>query len=174
MQSDAAALVELMDKLAKHEAWLPLGYASFEMLSQIEVNLNAKDIERLRQAKSGETIGAVLAPHPGPVPGTMTKAARESAPNITNSENKCISGNARYGGESKYLSVLLARDYPAIKARLDAGEFPSVRAAALAAGIVQPSFQCPADPVKAAARLRKRFTGEALVILVRELTKKDQ
>ena len=54
---------------------------------------------------------------------------------------------------------------------MKAGEFPSVRAAALEAGIVKPSFQCPADPVKAARRLRRHFKGERLAALLSELAR---
>ena len=75
---------------------------------------------------------------------------------------------------SSHLARRIAAERPDILKRMKAGEFPSVKAAAREAGIIQPSFECPADPVKAAARLRKRFTGEALEILLRELTKKDQ
>lgn len=64
---------------------------------------------------------------------------------------------------------IIRRDRPDIAERLDAGEFPSVRAAALEAGIVQPSFKCPADPIKASRRLLRHFKGERLATLLSEL-----
>lgn len=70
-----------------------------------------------------------------------------------------------------YLRALLERDFPEIKARLDAGEFTSVRKAALEAGIVQASFQCPTDPLKAAKRIAKHFAGDRLAALIKELEK---
>lgn len=65
--------------------------------------------------------------------------------------SSCNEITATRGVSTKYLSRRIARDRPDILDRMKAGEFRSVRAAALAAGIVKPSFQCPADPVKAHA-----------------------
>lgn len=73
------------------------------------------------------------------------------------------------GNRKTYLRTRLDRDHPDIKSRLDSGEFPSVRAAALEAGIVQPSFQCPEDPLKASRRLLLHFSGDTLTTLLTEL-----
>jgi hypothetical protein len=47
------------------------------------------------------------------------------------------------GNTSKYLTERIKEVRPDILDRMKAGEFSSVRAAALEAGIVEPSFQCP-------------------------------
>ena len=52
----------------------------------------------------------------------------------------------------------IAKRRPDILERMKAGEFKSVRAAALEAGIVKPCFQCPIDPERAARLLEKHFT----------------
>ena len=93
--------------------------------------------------------------------------SRESALIRTISTNKCIDR----GQTLPYLRARLRRDRPDIADRLDAGEFTSVRAAALEAGIVDPTFSCPTDPVKAAIRIRRHFAGDRLAALIEELQK---
>jgi hypothetical protein len=68
-----------------------------------------------------------------------------------------------------YFAARIARDRPDILERMKAGEFRSIRAAALEAGIVDPSFQCPDDPVKAARRVFKHFPDNDLRIFRAEL-----
>ena len=77
------------------------------------------------------------------------------------------------GTSAVYLTARLRRDCPDIADRLDAGEFPSVRAAALEAGIVKPSFQCPTDPDKAARRILRHFQGDRLAALLSKLTSEE-
>jgi hypothetical protein len=50
------------------------------------------------------------------------------------------------------------------------GEFKSVRAAAMEAGIIQPTATIPLDPEGVARLMRKHFQGDALATLVRLLT----
>jgi hypothetical protein len=76
------------------------------------------------------------------------------------------------GNTVPYFIARIARDRPDIMARMKAGEFKSVRAAALAAGIVEPSFQCPCDVEKAAQRLAKHFAGDRLAALIAALQRR--
>jgi hypothetical protein len=71
----------------------------------------------------------------------------------------------------RYLLDRLKRDRPDLLERLDSGEFRSVRAAAREAGILQPSFKCPADPVKAARRVVEHFQGGRLDTFLAEITR---
>ena len=72
--------------------------------------------------------------------------------------------------DTAYYRARLARDFPAIKAALDRGEYRSVHAAALAAGLVRPTFQCPADnPADAARAILRHFQGERLKAFRRAL-----
>jgi hypothetical protein len=50
------------------------------------------------------------------------------------------------GDSSEYLAARLARDYPEVVEQVKAGEFPSMRAAAVAAGIVKPRLQFTVGP----------------------------
>ncbi len=65
--------------------------------------------------------------------------------------------NLNKGGEnSEYLTARIARDNPEILERMKAGEFPSVRAAALEAGIVQRRVSVPIEQTLGCRRARAR------------------
>jgi hypothetical protein len=73
------------------------------------------------------------------------------------------------GNHSEYLAARLKRDRPDIHARLAAGEFRSVRAAAIEAGIVtpRPRLSIPLDDLDAAgALLRRRLAPAQLIQLI--------
>jgi HEAT repeat protein len=72
--------------------------------------------------------------------------------------------------DKDYLRARLRRDHPSIFDRLEAGEFRSVRAAALEAGIVQPYVSLPLLPNSAAAAIRRHFSPEAITELIRLLS----
>jgi hypothetical protein len=67
------------------------------------------------------------------------------------------------------LTARIARDRPDILERMKAGEFKSVRQAALEAGLITPEFSIPIEPQGAARRILNRFSGEPLRELVRIL-----
>ena len=54
-------------------------------------------------------------------------------------QNQASNGSLMYGNIAEYLTARLARDRPDILTRLEAGHYPSVRAAALEAGIMRPT-----------------------------------
>lgn len=74
-----------------------------------------------------------------------------------------------YGETADYLTARIARDHPDILERMKAGEYTSVRRAALDAGIVKPRLSIPADPTGASRAILKRFQGDDLATLLREL-----
>ena len=65
---------------------------------------------------------------------------------------------ASQGNSNQYLTRRLYRNYPDIFKRMEQGEFKSVRQAAIEAGIIKPSFQCPIDVKRATRLLKKHFT----------------
>ena len=73
------------------------------------------------------------------------------------------------GTSADYLAARIARDRPDILDRMKAGEYPSVRAAALDAGIVKRTATIPLDPTRAARIIVKHFTPEAARTLAAEL-----
>lgn len=64
------------------------------------------------------------------------------------------------GNSADFLTARIARDRPDIHERMKAGEYRSVRQAALEAGIVKPAFTCPADPDAAARTIKRHFDTE--------------
>lgn len=87
--------------------------------------------------------------------------------------NKPSVRSISYGETADYLTARIARDHPGILDRMKAGEFRSVRAAALEAGIVKPTASLPLDPIRAARIIRKHFTGEQWSALLAELRRLD-
>ena len=75
---------------------------------------------------------------------------REDEPTVDN-----INGRSRGGTSASYLARRILRDDPDVFAKLEAGEFPSVRQAAIAAGIITPPTPLEAAK-KAAGKLSKR------------------
>ena len=155
--SHAGAMLKLADD---HEAWVALDYPSRDMMCVKELNLNADDADRLKRAKRGQTIGELLKETPA---AGDRKGGRP--------EKQLVRGTSLFtGNSSARLIGRLKRDHPNIIAKLEAGEFPSVRAAALAAGIVRPTAAFYTDNVKDAVRaLLKHFTWDQLVQAHKEI-----
>lgn len=76
------------------------------------------------------------------------------------------------GTSADYLTARIARDRPDILERMRAGEYPSVRAAALDAGIVRARISIPTDIEGAARALARKFTPEELHRLVELLAER--
>lgn len=72
--------------------------------------------------------------------------------------------NFQGGTTTEYLLARLERDHPRIYAQYQAGGYRSVRAAAIAAGIITPikKHELPHDAVRVAHFLRRWFTDEEL------------
>jgi hypothetical protein len=96
-------------------------------------------------------------------PGPPTKAERDNPDYIRDEEPE-------YGTSATYLARRLKRDHAPIYDRLQAGEFPSVRAAALEAGIVRKTITVPMEVEGAARVLRRHFSADDLEALAEALT----
>jgi len=75
-----------------------------------------------------------------------------------------------HGNAADYLTRRIARDRPDILERMKAGEFRSVRQAALEAGIVKPRWSAPVDIDALAAALLRRYSSDELTALKRWVT----
>jgi hypothetical protein len=62
------------------------------------------------------------------------------------------------GNSTNYLTARIARDRPDILERMKAGEFKSVRAAAIEAGIARKEFRCQSDPIAVVRTIRRTFS----------------
>lgn len=88
---------------------------------------------------------------------------------IGNGRSRVDNVNSTGGNDADYLTARIARDHPEIHGRMKAGEYKSVRAAALEAGIVKPTFTCPVDVERAACLIAKHFGRADRIELVRLL-----
>lgn len=168
LESDATALRELIEKLDRHEAWRPLNYPSLGMLCQLEIGLTEEEMDGLKAARPGESVGVVL-----------RRSAQDRAetplplnPHGVKEDSRCRGSDTTSAPINKrrdadYLTARIARDHPEILDRMKRGEFQSVRAAARAAGIVRPTIQVVIDhPRDTARQLARHFDTVQLADLM--------
>jgi hypothetical protein len=74
-----------------------------------------------------------------------------------------------HGRDSAGLIARMKRDCPQFLDAYERGEYPSIKAAAVAAGIVQPRWSVPEDPVKLAQALQRHYSPSDLQLLIRHL-----
>jgi hypothetical protein len=147
LERDASALRRLIGKMQKHEAWKALGVPSFDMLCATQLRLSSEEVSAVLKARKGQSVGTVLrrvGPTGRPPKGTTL------VPLST-------------GGNDRIKSQIATRR-PDIAERMAAGEFASVRQAAIAAGIVKvPSVldQLRKLWAKASEADRRKFMEEA-------------
>jgi hypothetical protein len=106
--------------------------------------------------KGGETAGR----------GRPKASDSDNGPNVTvgNHDDQRSHSRPIRGTSAPYLAARIARDAPIVHEAMKAGEFKSVRAAAIAAGVIKAP-----DPVKVAARALEKTKA-----MVRSLTRAEQ
>ncbi len=117
----------------------------------------------------------------GPPPKNKNAAKAEKPAQETPKENNPVvsrvDSKVQYGStNADYLTARIARDNPQVFGQMKAGKFKSVRQAGIAAGIVKPTIQIPADPEAAARRLVRHFSPaeiDQLVATLRQLAEVD-
>lgn len=165
LQLDAKILGMLLKQIEEFRAWEPLGLLDIETLALKELQLEPAVLRAVLGATPGRSLGAVIAhaetakelPQHGAVGN-----GRSRGDNITSTER---------GTDPSYLTARIARDRPDILERMKAGEYTSVRQAALDAGIVKPQSSFPIhDMNRLAAALKRRLTNDQWAELVMILT----
>jgi hypothetical protein len=147
LRRDVAGLQEILAKLDRHSAWKSLGFLSLAVLCRAELGLDAREVGLIRQAREGTTLGAVLGKRGRPKKG----------------EEKGANGTLKRGSNrAPYLRARLERDHKDILAALDRGEYRSVRAAGVAAGVVKVP-----TALEAARRAARKLTGRDRAAFVR-------
>ena len=138
---DISNLQHWLGVLESTDSWTPLGYISYELMCVDKFHLEAGDLRAIKEAKKGQCIGSVvtkakaqgaLKEQGNPAPSGHNQHTPEG--DRANPDNIRVTG---YGTDPTYLARRMMRDAPEIFAQLEAGKFPSVRAAAIAAGIVK-------------------------------------
>ncbi len=97
--------------------------------------------------------------------------AKPGRPSKSEEEKKPSPRSIKYGETSEYLAARLRRDHPEIAAKAARGEFPSIKAAARAAGIVRKNWTTSAieSPADLAEAIRKKFDPDFVAELVSAL-----
>lgn len=153
----------LLDNLKVIEAgsamdWLSLGCGTFEEVLTY-FDLNPEQWVYLKAGESvllpNDTVEVVIAKGKAKV----QQVAAEAKPAPTREENPggrgktaSIRSSLSAGTSAQYLTARIARDSPEVHERMKAGEFKSVRQAAIEAGIVKPE-----TPVQVAVRAWKKM-----------------
>ena len=195
VKGNADHLDTMTDLIRQHEGWKHLAsqkgkpfrcYEAFCVEPQpFGLGYRPQDIERIigerRERQVKEIAGKIeAAKRPGAPDGNQNARRPESEPAADlplmrmGAENKRthspVDSPKRPGPLTQdRLTSRIARDRPDILDRMKAGEFSSVRKAALEAGIVRPEFSIPVEPHGAARRILSRFQGEPLLELIRAL-----
>jgi len=127
--------------------------------------------EGLEDIRQRTTNRAKDAPEPERInsrtPGPIPKGDNANCDNIT------IRGETEGGTSADYLTRRIARDHPEIAERMRNGEYRSVRAAALDAGIVHRTTTIRTDnAVSIVGTLRRQLAPETLAMVTKLLAEK--
>lgn len=144
---------QILQELEQVKAWTKVPpdapYGSLNKMLMAEIGLRTQQVRgQIRTAQrvadrakalNGKTINSGHSPRP--------------------TGDVITSNDTGKGTSADYLTRRIVRDHPEIAARMEAGEFASVRAAALEAGIVHRTVSVrPDDPPAVARALRKHMT----------------
>ena len=140
LERDAGFFSRMVEGVREYDAWKVIGFASFEDFCKSELGKTLCEVEqivsgvRVLQA-TGRTapITPAEAIAAAPKIQTLTDAGKKGG------RGKKAPDNVRgFNGNSQdYLAARINRDHPDIAERVKAGEFKSIRAAAIVAGIVK-------------------------------------
>lgn len=123
LDDDATGLRVILDKLEKHAAWKTLGFGSLGQLCRDALSLDEHATQLLRSAKPGTTLRAI-------------EYALNAKPTGERGKRNSESSNLSRGGNDRIVAQIAKRS-PDVLERMKAGEFKSVRAAGIEAGIVK-------------------------------------
>lgn len=168
IEQDVSLLQRLIKEIDQHRVWEVLGLQDFDVLCEQELRLPADQARAVMSARRGQSLGAVI---------DRAKRTGKAAPLGTNQHSKRGSDVVRpsgFGNNADYLTARIARDHPDIHEAMKRGEYASVRAAALDAGIIKPTATMPLhDMERLAAAIKRKITKDQLIELLEHLTEVD-
>lgn len=126
--------------------------------------------QALRVAQQAATVSPLISFEERATKGGLGNVSKGRAASLYYNEAVMPQLDYDNGTRADYLTARIARDRPDILERMKAGEYRSVRQAALEAGIVKPYLQIPYDPERAARAIRRHFTPDQIAALVDLLT----
>ena len=151
-QQTGERLRSLIETFKIQQAWQVFGFLTWEAYCEKRLQLAAQDLDaeardRVRRFAENAT--------PLKEQGDRGNGKKDYNYNVFPVER---------GTDSEYLTNRIARDRPDILERMKAGEYRSVRSAAIDAGIIDPDktkrYQLPTDPTKAGKYLAERVDAE--------------
>lgn len=145
----------VLEMIKEHQVWKKIPtdgpYGSLDNLLDKEIGVNEKQALGLIQKRAKPEEWAKARPGLG----------KWRPPTLVERANKGDTITFKRGSTgAAYLVARIARDRPDILARMEAGEFQSVHAAAVEAGFAQARVIVPLDTERAAALLVKHFGPE--------------
>lgn len=150
-QQTGERLRSLIETFKIQQAWQVFGFLTWEAYCEKRLQLAAQDLDAEARARIADLANRTV---PLSVNGT------NRFDNCQTYKTESIVG----GNDSDYLASRIARDRPDILERMKAGEYRSVRSAAIDAGIIDPEktkrYQLPTDPTKAGKYLAERVDAE--------------
>lgn len=154
-QQTGERLRGLIETFKTQQAWHVFGFLTWEAYCEKRLQLAAQDID----AEARDRVKR-FAENATPLNGHGTNQHGLDNYKVLSMATSSIDG----GTDSEYLTNRIARDRPDILERMKAGEYRSVRAAAIDAGIIDPDktkrYQLPTDPTKAGRYLAERVDAE--------------
>jgi hypothetical protein len=148
----------------ERDGWQELGFLTWEDFCVKRLQVRADEVEQEARARIAAIAEKAV---PLVIHGGDRKTIQYNNYNV---DIPSIQGTS-----PEYLTARIARDRPDILERMKAGEYKSVRSAAIDAGIVDPEkskrYSLPADPTAAARYLLTRVDAGWVATFVAELMK---
>ena len=168
-QQLGARLHDYVSAFQERQGWQELGFLTWEEFCVKRLQVRADEVEQEARAR----IAAMA---------ESAKPLQEHAGDYTKTGGRGNKLDYNYnvvspvnGTSPEYLTARIARDRPDILERMKAGEYKSVRSAAIDAGIIDPDkskrYSLPTDPIAAARYLQSRVDAGWLATFVAELVK---
>lgn len=161
-QQLGARLHDYVSAFQERQGWQELGFLTWEDFCVKRLQVRADEVEAEARARI-----AAIAESVKPLNGHGGNRQLDNCQVAISSTDG--------GNDPEYLTARIARDRPDILERMKAGEYKSVRSAAIDAGIIDPDktrrYSLPTDPTAAARYLLARVDAGWIASFVAELVK---
>jgi len=166
-ESDARQAEGWIEDFKSEDGHKALGFESWDEFCRSWIGYEADQVETIisRRKRAQKKAGQ----YDGP------EEAAEVDGQIGNGRSRCSNQNTfnRGGGDTDYLTARIARDHPEVHEKMKAGDYRSVRQAAIDAGIIEDrtrvSFYAD-DPKRACKNIFKHMVREDIEQLHSRLT----
>lgn len=168
---DCRSVITFVEEAEEYRMWERTGYANLDEYIRVGLELDPDMVHWARQGLARLDTSQPI-PYGQAVETGKTAAQKlHEAPELPRNgqigsgrkKNRFDNIKPISGTEAKYLAARLKRDHPEIADRVTRGEYRSIRAAALDAGIIKPTKTVPIDtPERAIQALLRVFSADEL------------